>query len=274
MVSPVPSLNLGMQGGTYTLVVKHATLSAPRVGGCCLALMSHFGDKRLKRPQTARGSRRMASDVLIVGGGHNGLVCAFYLARAGLKVTVLERRNIVGGAAVTETFHPGFRNSVASYTVSLLNPRVIADLELARHGLKILNRPYANFLPTDDGRSLLTGGGVTPAEVAKFSAKDAAALPAYEAALETIDAAVNRARQCNVSGVVVVGHTDTSGSTAYNQGLSERRASVVRDALVARGIATGSIQAQARGETDLARATRDGVREPMNRRSAVTIRFR
>jgi OOP family OmpA-OmpF porin len=95
-----------------------------------------------------------------------------------------------------------------------------------------------------------------------------------QAALETIDAAVNRARSCNVGGVVVVGHTDTSGSTAYNQGLSERRASVVRDALVARGIAAGSIQAQARGETDLARATRDGVREPLNRRSAVTIRFR
>jgi OOP family OmpA-OmpF porin len=95
-----------------------------------------------------------------------------------------------------------------------------------------------------------------------------------QAALETIDAAVARARQCNISGVVVVGHTDTSGSPTYNQGLSERRASVVRDALVARGIATGSVQTQARGETDLARATRDGVREPLNRRSAVTISFR
>ena len=95
-----------------------------------------------------------------------------------------------------------------------------------------------------------------------------------QAALETIDAAVNRARQCNVGGVVVVGHTDTSGSPTYNQGLSERRASVVRDALVARGIAAGSIQSQARGETDLARATRDGVREPLNRRTAVTISFR
>ena len=95
-----------------------------------------------------------------------------------------------------------------------------------------------------------------------------------QAALETIDAAVARARQCNIAGVVVVGHTDTSGSPTYNQGLSERRASVVRDALVARGIATGSVQTQARGETDLARATRDGVREPLNRRSAVTIRFR
>ncbi|WP_066774516.1 OmpA family protein [Candidatus Viadribacter manganicus] len=95
-----------------------------------------------------------------------------------------------------------------------------------------------------------------------------------QAALETIDAAVNRARQCNVGGVVVVGHTDTSGSPTYNQGLSERRASVVRDALVARGIAAGSIQSQARGESDLARATRDGVREPLNRRTAVTISFR
>jgi OOP family OmpA-OmpF porin len=95
-----------------------------------------------------------------------------------------------------------------------------------------------------------------------------------QAALETIDAAVNRARQCNVGGVVVVGHTDTSGSAQYNIGLSERRASVVRDALVARGIAAGSISSQARGETDLARATRDGVREPLNRRTAVTISFR
>ncbi len=95
-----------------------------------------------------------------------------------------------------------------------------------------------------------------------------------QAALETIDAAVARARQCNVGGVVVVGHTDTSGSAEYNIGLSERRASVVRDALVARGVGAGSITTQARGEADLARATRDGVREPLNRRTAVTISFR
>jgi OOP family OmpA-OmpF porin len=93
-------------------------------------------------------------------------------------------------------------------------------------------------------------------------------------AVATIDAAVNQARRCNISGVVLVGHTDTSGSTAYNQGLSERRASVVRDALVARGIAAGSITTQARGETDLATPTRDGVREPLNRRTAITISFR
>ena len=95
-----------------------------------------------------------------------------------------------------------------------------------------------------------------------------------QAALDVIDQAVARARQCNVAGIVVVGHTDTSGSTRYNVGLSERRSSVVRDALVARGLATGSIRTEARGETDLARATRDGVREPLNRRTAVTISSR
>jgi OmpA-OmpF porin, OOP family len=95
-----------------------------------------------------------------------------------------------------------------------------------------------------------------------------------QAAMQTIDAAVARARQCNVSGTVVVGHTDTSGSPTYNQGLSERRASVVRDALVARGMGVGAITAQARGESALARPTNDGVREPLNRRTAVTITFR
>ena len=96
-------------------------------------------------------------DVIIIGGGHNGLVCAFYLARARRKVLVLERREIVGGAAVTEEFHPGFRNSVASYAVSLLSPKIIADMALARHGLKIIIRPMAYFAPSPDGRYLLLG---------------------------------------------------------------------------------------------------------------------
>ena len=98
-------------------------------------------------------------DVAIIGGGHNGLVCAAYLAAAGLKVTVLERRSVVGGAAVTEEFHPGFRNSVASYTVSLLNPKVIRDLDLPGHGLKVVERRLANFLPVDESRYLLSGAG-------------------------------------------------------------------------------------------------------------------
>ena len=103
-------------------------------------------------------------DVLILGGGHNGLVCAAYLAAAGLKVRVLERRHIVGGAAVTEEFHPGFRNSLASYTVSLLNPNVIRDLRLQQHGLRVVERPYANFLPLPDGRSVRLGGEHTQTE--------------------------------------------------------------------------------------------------------------
>jgi len=99
-------------------------------------------------------------DALIVGGGHNGLVCAFYLARAGLKVRVLERRSVVGGAAVTEEFHPGFRNSTASYTVSLLQPKVIADMRLAERGYRVIERPIANFLPLDERRYLKIGGGL------------------------------------------------------------------------------------------------------------------
>ena len=126
------------------------------------------------------------SDVLIVGGGHNGLVCAGYLAAAGLKVTVLERRHVVGGAAVTEEFHPGFRNSVAAYTVSLLNPKVIRDLQLQEHGLRVVEREMANFLPTDDGRYLATGGDRTKREVAKFSHKDAERLDAYGERLDVI----------------------------------------------------------------------------------------
>jgi phytoene dehydrogenase-like protein len=128
----------------------------------------------------------MTTDVLIIGGGHNGLVCAFYLARAGLSVTVLERRGVVGGAAVTEEFHPGFRNSTASYTVSLLQPKVIADMELASHGLKIVDRKAANFLPIDERDYLIVGEGRTKSEVAKFSARDADALDDYGRRLEAI----------------------------------------------------------------------------------------
>src|SRR5215471_12646478 len=99
------------------------------------------------RGVAARGMPAREFDVVVIGGGHNGLVCAAYLAGAGASVCVVERRSVVGGAAVTEEFHPGFRNSTASYTVSLLDPQIVRDLRLREHGLTIIERPLANFLP-------------------------------------------------------------------------------------------------------------------------------
>ena len=139
-------------------------------------------------------------DAVIIGGGHNGLVCACDLAARGLKVRVLERRSILGGAAVTEEFHPGFRNSTASYTVGLLHPSVIRDLHLHEHGLRIVQRPFSNFLPLLGGENagagehayLKIGGGLeaTQHEVAKFSSRDAEKLPAYYAMLDGVVALV------------------------------------------------------------------------------------
>ena len=129
---------------------------------------------------SAKVSKTM-QDAIIIGGGHNGLVCANYLAMNGLKVRVLERRHVVGGAAVTEEFHPGFRNSVASYTVSLLNPKIIADLELHANGLKIVNRRINNLWPHENGDFLafLPGAQNLKQEIARFSQHDADALERY-----------------------------------------------------------------------------------------------
>lgn len=137
---------------------------------------------------------RPGYDAVIIGGGHNGLACACYLARAGFKVRVLERRGVVGGAAVTEEFHPGFRNSLAAYTVSLLHPKVIRELRLHEHGLRILERPLANFLPLSESSYLKLGGGLsaTQAEVARFSKTDAERLPAYYRMIEQAAAALRK----------------------------------------------------------------------------------
>ena len=126
-------------------------------------------------------------DAIIIGGGHNGLTCAFYLAKAGMRVRVLERRHVVGGAAVTEEFHPGFRNSTASYTVSLLRPQVIADMKLHERGYRVIERTISNFFPFPDTYMTLGGGAErTMAQFARFSQKDAAAYPRYDAALEKV----------------------------------------------------------------------------------------
>ena len=127
-----------------------------------------------------------AYDAIIIGAGHNGLSCATYLGRAGLKVKVIERRPVIGGAAVTEEFHPGFRNSVAAYTVGLLNPKVIQDLALHDHGLRIVERRVQNFLPDLDGRYLLAGEGRTAREIAKFSNKDAERYAAFSREIDAI----------------------------------------------------------------------------------------
>jgi phytoene dehydrogenase-like protein len=126
-------------------------------------------------------------DVAVIGGGHNGLTAAAYMAGSGLRTVVLEKNAHVGGAALTEEFAPGFRNSVAAYTVSLLNPKVIKDLDLARHGLTIVERPAANFWPLEGSAGgLLMPYGLAARQqaIAGFSKVDADRLPAYDAALE------------------------------------------------------------------------------------------
>jgi phytoene dehydrogenase-like protein len=148
-------------------------------------------------------------DAIVIGAGHNGLTCAAYLGMAGLRVRVVERRDVVGGACVTEEFHPGFRNSVAAYTVSLLQAKVIADLKLRQHGLRIVERRVQNFLPVPDGRYLLTADGRTQGEIAKFSAKDAERYPVYQAEIGRI-AAVLRSTVLDAPPNLVLGNIGQS----------------------------------------------------------------
>src|SRR5512144_2131745 len=130
-------------------------------------------------------------DVIIIGGGHNGLVAAAYLARAGKKVVVLERRHIVGGAAVTEEIFPGYKFSEFSYVVSLLRPEIIRDLELPKHGLKILPLP-STFTPMDNGDHLAAWDDhdLTRQEIYRHSPKDAEAYDEYARLMARIAKAI------------------------------------------------------------------------------------
>jgi phytoene dehydrogenase-like protein len=131
---------------------------------------------------------RTSHDAIVIGAGHNGLVTACYLAKAGWKVLVLERRSLVGGACVTEETFPGFKVSTAAYVSSLFNPQIVRDLKLKAHGYALLERSPSSYTPLPDGRHLLLGGGAAQdqREIAKFSRKDADAYPKYEAMLERI----------------------------------------------------------------------------------------
>ena len=141
-----------------------------------------FAEKLTSRVYSSNSLSSQKWDVTIVGGGHNGLVAAAYLAKSKKRVLVLERRHVVGGAAVTEEIVPGFRFSRASYVLSLLRPRIIKELQLDKYGLKVYMRPIDSFTPMRDGRYLVMGSDPeeTSREIGKFSARDAEKYPAYE----------------------------------------------------------------------------------------------
>src|SRR5436309_10645140 len=131
-------------------------------------------------------------DAIVIGAGHNGLVTACYLGRAGLRVLVLERRYIVGGACVSEETFPGYKVSTASYVNSLFHTEIVRDLNLEAHGYEVLPRDPSSFTPFPDGRSLMMGpdAELTRHEIAKFSKRDAERYPQYEAMLERVASVV------------------------------------------------------------------------------------
>ena len=148
----------------------------------------------LQRCHVMRAHPSKSARAIVIGAGHNGLVCAFYLAQAGWQVDVYEKRSLLGGAAISDSFYPGFRNSIASYTVSLLDETIIKQMRLHDFGLRIIERPLSNFLPLEDGRSLSAGGGLaaTQASLAQLSLNDAQNLPAYYAQLERMAQALQQ----------------------------------------------------------------------------------
>jgi phytoene dehydrogenase-like protein len=141
---------------------------------------------------SAAATKAAAYDAIVIGGGHNGLVAACYLARAKRKVLVLERRYLVGGACVTEETFPGFKVSTAAYVNSLFRPEIVRDLKLREYGFELLERNPSSFSPFPDGRYLMLGAdeALNAREIAKFSARDAERYPRYTAMLERVAAVI------------------------------------------------------------------------------------
>src|SRR5206468_2627761 len=125
-------------------------------------------------------------DVVIIGGGHNGLVTAFYLAKAGFKPLVLERRAQPGGAAITEEFHPGFRCSILAHAAGPIRPDVLRDMQLQKHGLKLITPEVGVTALSPEGRALILYNNAEKAsqEISKFSQKDAGRYPVFQESLE------------------------------------------------------------------------------------------
>ena len=134
-------------------------------------------------------------NIVIIGGGHNGLVTAFYLAKAGFKPLVLERRNQVGGAAITEEFHPGFRTSLLAHSAGPLHPELVSDMQLEKHGLKMITPEVAVTALSPDGRALIVYRDIEKAaqEISKFSKADAATYREFHSALEKTSRVISKA---------------------------------------------------------------------------------
>ncbi|KAF3791661.1 Pyridine nucleotide-disulfide oxidoreductase domain-containing protein 2 [Nymphaea thermarum] len=186
-IQPLSGRVVGTGSGTrYTdtcsaMWKKRATVS--------LVHASRLSGLNIHTDAKLQGTRTLTErkwDAVVVGAGHNGLTAAAYLAKAGLKVAVLERRHVIGGAAVTEELIPGFKFSRCSYLQSLLRPCIVRELELSRHGLKLLKRNPSSFTPCLDGRYLLLGPdeALNYSEISKFSRRDAIAYPRYEEQLQ------------------------------------------------------------------------------------------
>ncbi|KAK7110479.1 pyridine nucleotide-disulfide oxidoreductase domain-containing protein 2-like [Littorina saxatilis] len=169
-----------------------AKLTAPRQ----FSVLRHFHSSVNKQ---CLQSLKTSYDAVVIGGGHNGLIAAAYLQKSGQKVCVLERRHVLGGAAVTEEIVPGFKFSRASYLLSLLRPQIVQDLELKKYGLKVYLRDPSSYTPlrkpggkNGTARSLLLGRDheENMKQIAQFSEKDAQAFGMYENHLDRIGSAI------------------------------------------------------------------------------------